>query len=46
VLLGRALNPAHQNPNLPKVLGLKTQVVQALGEELRRLGKEVGIEYF
>lgn len=46
ILLGRAMNPAHQNPNLPRALGLKTQAVQALGEELRRQGKEVAIEHF
>ncbi len=46
VLVGRAINPAHQNPNLPRNLGLKTQVVGALAEELRRRGKEVNIEYF
>jgi hypothetical protein len=46
ILLGRAMNPAHQNPNLPKALGLKTQVVQTLAEELRRQGKDVSIEYF
>jgi len=46
VLVGRAMNPAHQNPNLPRDLSLKTQVVHALGEELRRRGKEVEIEYF
>jgi hypothetical protein len=46
ILVGRAMNPAHQNPNLPRNLGLKTQVVQALSEELRRKGKEVRIEYF
>jgi hypothetical protein len=46
VMVGGAMNPAHQNPNLPRALGLKTQVVQALGEELRRQGKEVSIEYF
>ena len=46
ILLGGAMNPAHQNPNLPKALGLKMQVVQALAEELRRRGKQVEIEYF
>jgi hypothetical protein len=45
-LVGRALNPAHQDPKLPKDLGLKAQVVQALGEELRRHGREVSIDYF
>lgn len=46
ILVGRALNPAHQNPNLPRALGLKWQVVGALGEELERRGKGVSIEYF
>jgi hypothetical protein len=46
VLVGGSINPAHQNPNLPRTLGLKTQVVQALGEELRRRDKQVEIEYF
>jgi hypothetical protein len=46
VLVGGSINPAHQNPNLPRTLGLKTQVVQALGEELRRRDKQVDIEYF
>jgi len=46
VLVGRAINPAHQNPTLPRDLALKTQVVQALGDELRRKGKEVEIQYF
>jgi hypothetical protein len=46
MLVGRAINPAHQNPNLPKDLGIKSQVVQTLGEELRRRGKEVSIECF
>jgi hypothetical protein len=46
MLVGRALNPAHQNPNLPKNLGIKARVVDALGEELRRRGKEVHTEHF
>jgi hypothetical protein len=45
-LVGRALNPAHQDPKLPRALGLKAQIVQALGEELRRRGREVSIDYF
>jgi len=44
--VGRAMNPAHQNPNLPRTLGIKSQVAQALADELRRRGKEVQIEYF
>ena len=46
MFVGRAMNPAHQNPNLPRTLGIKSQVAQALADELRRRGKEVQIEYF
>jgi hypothetical protein len=46
ILVGRALNPAHQNPSLPRALGLKGQVVRVLAEELGRRGKDVAIEYF
>ncbi len=46
MLVGRAINPAHQNPNLPRHLGIKAQVIQALAEELRRRGKQVDMEYF
>ena len=45
ILVGRAMNPAHQNPNLPRALGIKVQVVEALAEQLRRRGKEVEVEY-
>jgi hypothetical protein len=45
IMVGRAMNPAHQNPNLPRTLGVKAQVVEALAEELRRGGKEVRLEY-
>jgi hypothetical protein len=46
MLVGRALNPAHQNPNLPKNLGIKPQVIQALGRVLKSKGKVVRTEYF
>jgi hypothetical protein len=46
MLVGRAMNPAHQNPNLPRNLGIKAQVVHSLGEQLRNRGKEVEIEYY
>ncbi|HEX7713357.1 MAG TPA: SpoIIE family protein phosphatase [Bacillota bacterium] len=45
-LVGRAINPAHQNPNLPINLGLKIQAVNELAEILRRSGKQVEIHYF
>lgn len=41
ILLGRALNPAHQNPNLPVHLGLKFHLVEHLTQKLRARGKQV-----
>jgi hypothetical protein len=46
LLVGQAMNPAHQNPNLPKDLGIKAQVIRSLAEALRRRGKEVRIKRF
>lgn len=46
VLVGQAINPAHQNPNLPLNLALKLKVVHDICAELRDAGKEVGVEYF
>jgi hypothetical protein len=42
--VGHAVNPAHQNPELPNQLGIRMLVVQEIGEELRRRGKEVSVE--
>ncbi len=44
-VVGRAINPAHQNPNLPINLGLKLQVVSELTDLLKKRGKEVKVEY-
>jgi hypothetical protein len=43
ILLGRALNPAHQNPDLPVHLGLKAHLVEHLSEKLRARGKVVDV---
>ncbi|MHC4476961.1 MAG: SpoIIE family protein phosphatase [Planctomycetota bacterium] len=43
-IVGLSVNPAHQNPDLPGQLGMKLAVVRAIGEELRKRGKEVTIE--
>lgn len=45
-LVGRALNPAHQNPGMPVSLGLKLGLIKELAAELRKTGKRVSIEYF
>lgn len=44
--VGRAINPAHQNPEFPLDLGLKLKLVDDLAEYLRLLGKEVVVDYF
>jgi len=43
-IVGMSVNPAHQNPDLPRQLGMKLAVVREIAEELRKRGKEVTIE--
>jgi hypothetical protein len=43
-IIGQAVNPAHQNPDLPHQLGIRQMVVQEIGEELKERGKEVTYE--
>jgi len=43
-MVGMGVNPAHQNPDLPRQLGMKLAVVREIAEELRNRGKEVTIE--
>lgn len=44
--VGRAINPAHQNPELPLSLSLKLKLVESMSECLKVLGKQVVIDYF
>lgn len=44
-VVGRALNPAHQNPDLPLTLSIKLTLVEEIAACLRRLGKEAIVEY-
>lgn len=46
IILGRAVNPAHQNPDLPVDLGLKTKFVEEIVDVLKREGKEVVVNYY
>ena len=46
VLAGKAVNPAHQNPNFPLQINLKMQVVEKLINALRAEGKIVTVEWF
>ncbi len=43
-LVGQAVNPAHQNPDLPHRLGIRLTVVKDIAQQLRERGKEVTIE--
>ena len=43
--VGRAMNPAHQNPEFPLSLGLKLKLVEEIAASLRSMGKQVEIAY-
>jgi hypothetical protein len=45
-LVGRALNPAHQNPNMPFDLGIKLGLIRNIAKLLQESGKKVFIEYY
>lgn len=45
-LVGRAMNPAHQNPDLPISLSLKLRLVEDIADCLRKAGKSVAIENY
>ena len=44
--VGKAINPAHQNPNLPIGFSIKMQLVEELCQALRQMGKHVKVSYF
>ena len=44
--VGRAINPAHQNPDLPISFNIKMRIVEELSDCLRKLGKRVNVKYF
>ena len=44
--VGRAVNPAHQNPNLPINFNIKMRLVDELAECLRQMGKRIKVIYF
>ncbi len=45
-LVGRAINPAHQNPSHPINLALKMKIVDELSSELAHRGKQVCLNYY
>jgi hypothetical protein len=44
--VGRAVNPAHQNPNLPINFNIKMKLVEELTECLKKMGKKIKVNYF
>lgn len=44
--VGRAVNPAHQNAELPLNFSVKMQLVQRLTESLKIMGKRIKVSYF
>lgn len=44
--VGRAINPAHQNPDLPINFSIKMNLVDELSGYLKRMGKKIKVSYF
>lgn len=44
--VGRAVNPAHQNPNLPITFHIKMRLVEELSDCLKKMGKKIKVSYF
>lgn len=44
--VGKAINPAHQNPNLPINFNIKMNLVEELTQCLKEMGKSVKVSYF
>jgi hypothetical protein len=44
--VGKAINPAHQNPDLPINFSIKMNLVDELSKCLRQMGKKIKVSYF
>ena len=44
--VGRAINPAHQNPDLPINFSIKMNLVTELSACLKKMGKRIKVSYF
>lgn len=44
--VGKAVNPAHQNPDLPIDFSIKMRLVEQLSESLRDMGKRIRVNYY
>ncbi|MEG0771402.1 MAG: SpoIIE family protein phosphatase [Clostridia bacterium] len=44
--VGRAINPAHQNPSLPIGFSIKMRLIDELSKCLEKIGKRIKVSYF
>lgn len=44
--VGMAVNPAHQNPDLPITFNIKMRLVDELADCLKKMGKKIKVSYF
>ena len=44
--VGRAINPAHQNPDLPINLSIKMRLIEDLSKYLGQMGKHISMTYY
>ena len=44
--VGKAINPAHQNPDLPISFNIKMNLVAELTDCLKKMGKRIKVSYF
>ena len=44
--VGKAVNPAHQNTDLPINFTIKMQLVKELAKCLEKMGKKINVSYF
>lgn len=44
--VGKAVNPAHQNPDLPINFNIKMNLVEELSKSLKMMGKKIKVSYF
>ncbi len=44
--VGRAVNPAHQNPDLPINFNIKMNLVSELSQCLKKMGKRIKVSYY
>ena len=44
--VGKAVNPAHQNPDLPINFNIKMNLVDELSDCLKKMGKRIKVSYF